>query len=69
MSSSSLALTSFHRLSSSLLSLYFHSFRSDIDLSPSLRMTLGTAISKSSWVTWTRRSLSANMPGRVSKEF
>jgi hypothetical protein len=27
-----------------------------------LRITLGTAISKSSCVTWTRRSLRANMP-------
>ena len=43
-------------------SFYFHSFRKDMLLSPSLRMTLGTAISKSSWVTWTRRSLRANIP-------
>ena len=54
-------LFSFPPLSSSLL-LYFHSFRRDMLLSPSLRITFGTAISKSSCVTWTRRSLRANIP-------
>lgn len=44
---------------------YFQSFFKDMFLSVSFFITLATAISKSSWVTCTRRSRKANMPASV----
>mmetsp|Transcript_27731 Transcript_27731/g.45618 ORF Transcript_27731/g.45618 Transcript_27731/m.45618 type:complete len:259 (+) Transcript_27731:106-882(+) len=44
---------------------YFQSFLMDMFMSESFFMTLATAISKSSWVTWIRRSRRANMPASV----
>lgn len=44
---------------------YFHSLDSDMFLSASFFITFATAISKSSCVTWMRRSRRANMPASV----
>ena len=44
---------------------YFHNFMMLWLLSASFFMTLATAISKSSCVTWIRLSLRANMPASV----
>lgn len=48
-----------------LQSTYFQSFRNDMFLSVSFFITFATAISKSSWVTWTLLSLRANIPASV----
>ncbi len=48
---------------------YFQSFLMDMFLSESFFMTFATAISKSSCVTWTRRSRNANMPASVQHAF
>ena len=48
---------------------YFQSFLRDMFLSLSFFMTLATAISKSSWVTWILRSRRANMPASVQLAF
>lgn len=45
--------------------VYFHSLRIDMFMSLSFFMTFATDISKSSWVTWMRRSRSANIPASV----
>jgi len=47
------------------LRLYLKSLLSDMSLSLSFFMTLATAISKSSCVTWTRRSRNAYIPASV----
>jgi hypothetical protein len=48
---------------------HFQSFFKDMFLSVSFFMTLATAISKSSWVTCTRRSRNANMPASVQTAY